>query len=123
MTDSPIVSAADQHRMQAKAALHRAPNLADRAAISTQATAHALLAIEARLGELVEEQRIRTALGIVGIASDSSAAGIECAYVLARSVADIGVRGIADLADEIARAHRTGDTVADATDDPGESNA
>lgn len=53
------------HRIAAIKALGYIPQAYDDArstALASEATAHALLAIEARLGELVEQQRIANAL-------------------------------------------------------------
>ncbi|MGW4325415.1 hypothetical protein ACWEKR_05935 [Nocardia sp. NPDC004573] len=57
------------HRIAAIKALGYIPQAQDEArhtALASEATAHALLAIEARLGELVEQQRIANALIGVG---------------------------------------------------------
>ncbi|PPJ31879.1 hypothetical protein C5E45_32840 [Nocardia nova] len=65
------MSAADQHRIKAEAALRRLPD--EEIGITSagaEATAYALLAIEARLGELVEAQRaaVRNVLGLDTVA-------------------------------------------------------
>ncbi|MFJ1461792.1 hypothetical protein [Nocardia sp. N2S4-5] len=67
------MSTADQHRASALESLDSLDLLrntgADDAAfvpLAAEATAHALLAIEARLGELVEQQRIANALNATG---------------------------------------------------------
>ncbi|MGW5514631.1 hypothetical protein [Nocardia africana] len=71
----------EDHRTEAARALFRIPGLepTDTAAFATTATAHALLALEARLGEQLEvqrqqleQQRLANVLTAFGTASEES---------------------------------------------------